>query len=347
MTEISGQFELRKRDHIRIALDTKSEATGRSGLESFELMHDALPEMDFSEVMLATEAFGVEFSSPFFISSMTAGHDGSLQINHRLANAAAEKNWLMGVGSQRKQLTDAGARAEWTAIRRQTPKVKLAGNIGLSQLIQTKPDQIQALVDSLEAVAMFVHLNPLQEVLQKEGTPNFKNGVQAIEILCAKLSVPVIVKEVGCGMSRSTLAKLQNIGVAAVDMSGLGGTHWGRVEAYRSEEGESLREAGEVFANWGMSNVESLLIAQELKPDYSLWASGGVRSGLDAAKLIALGASMVGLAKPLLEKALVSEEALLKQMNQFELELKIAMFCTASKTVSELRDRKLWQWRKI
>jgi isopentenyl-diphosphate delta-isomerase len=351
MAESLDQFELRKKDHIQLALDPRTEAVSHSGLERITLCHDALPEMDFSEVTLATTLFGHSVASPLFISSMTAGHQESVQINLTLARMASEKKWLMGVGSQRKELFSPEAASEWKAIRKEVPGVLLAGNIGLTQLIQSPISDIQKLVDSLEAVAMFVHLNPLQEVLQKEGTPQFRNGVAAIEKLCKTLSVPVIVKEVGCGMSKATLKKLAGLGVAAVDVSGLGGTHWGRVEGFRNSERDPIYQAAHVFRSWGTTSVDSLLSARELKAteklDYALWASGGVRSGLDAAKLMALGASMVGLAKPLLEKAILGEAALRTQMEQFELELKIAMFCTGSQKVSDLTSRKVWQWLEI
>jgi isopentenyl-diphosphate Delta-isomerase len=251
----------------------------------------------------------------------------------------------MGVGSQRRELGDLEAAAEWRALRKKAPKVELLGNLGLAQLIKTKISEVERLVESLEASAMIVHLNALQECLQPEGTPEFKGGLKAIERLAEKLSVPVVIKETGCGFSRETLKRLKGTGVAAVDVSGLGGTHWGRIEGDRNSTGSSAADAAVTFANWGISTVDSLLEATKLKPDYEVWASGGVRSGLDAAKLLALGATSVGFAMPVLEAALSGEEALLGKMAQFEFELKTALFCTGAKSIAGLQRGKVWRWR--
>ncbi len=346
-------FESRKRQHIQLALANENQATGFSELDRVRLIHEALPDFDFSDINIRQRIFRREtkqnlvVNSPIFISSMTAGFEGSLQLNAVLAEAAQNCNWLMGVGSQRKELnkelklSDFGAESEWVKLRAKAPKALLAGNIGISQLI-THGDRIQGLVDSLGAVALFVHTNPLQEALQPEGTPQFKGSLQAIEKLCSRLSVPVILKEVGCGFSKATLRRLANTGLAAIDLSGLGGTHWGRLEGMRCPEDSLQKKASQVFANWGNSTVQSLLWAKEVKQeikeelkqetkkdmDFEVWASGGVRSGLDAAKLLAMGANMVGVAKPLLEAALQGPEKVVEVMKQMEFELKVAMFCT-------------------
>lgn len=249
----------------------------------------------------------------------------------------------MGVGSQRKQLTEESAASEWKEIRKQCSRVRFFGNIGVSQLASIGVDSVRRLADSLDAEAMIVHTNPLQEVLQPEGTPQFRGGLKALEKLCRDLGRPVIVKETGCGFSEPTLRRLMGLGVAAVDVSGIGGTHWGRVEGGRSQPGSMLHQAAQTFADWGESTVDSLVAAVELKADYSVWASGGVRTGLDAAKLIAMGAEMVGFAKPIIEAALKGEEFLDKQMATFEYELKVAMFCTGSSTVAQLRNKNVWE----
>jgi isopentenyl-diphosphate delta-isomerase len=187
MNESNTQFENRKRDHIKIALDPRSQTEGQNGLDSIELVHEALPEMNFKEVDISTSFFfsgtSVPLSSPIFISSMTAGHEKGREINEALARLSDRRQILMGVGSQRRELTDSNAAEEWTQVRKQAPKAKLLGNIGISQLIKTPIDDIRRLVDATEAVALFVHVNPLQEALQPEGTPNFKNSLEAIENL--------------------------------------------------------------------------------------------------------------------------------------------------------------------
>ncbi len=347
MSESSSQFEKRKQDHIRIALDPRSQAEGRSGLDSVQLVHEALPNLNFKEVDSSTSFFSKKISAPFFVSSMTAGHDKGLEINSRLARLSAEKQILMGVGSQRRELADPEARQEWKEVRKQAPKALLLGNLGIAQVIRTPVDQIRALVESLEAEALFIHLNPLQECLQPEGTTEFRGGEAAIQALVQTLSIPVIVKEVGCGFSRDTLKRIYNLGVYAVDVSGLGGTHWGRVEGYRSEKTELLFQVAQTFENWGLSTVESLLSAKEIDEKIPVWASGGVRDGLQAAKLLALGADMVGMAQPWLKAALESPESVDALYEKLLLELRIAMFCTGVATIGELKTKRVWKWHAL
>jgi isopentenyl-diphosphate delta-isomerase len=247
----------------------------------------------------------------------------------------------MGVGSQRRELGDATAAMEWQKIRKVAPKAKLLANIGIAQLIQTPLDAVRKLTESTEALGIFVHVNPLQEVLQPEGTTDFRNGLKAIADLVKFAGVPVIVKEVGCGFSVETLKRLQDTGIFAVDVAGKGGTHWGRIEGYRSEEGQMLYQVAQTFQNWGLSTVQSLRNAKDARVGYEIWASGGVRSGLDVAKLCALGASRVGLAQPFLAAALKGDSALEELLNKLELELKITMFCTGSKKISDLQTKRV------
>lgn len=338
------QFERRKADHIRLSLSPKNEARGENGFDRIQLIHEALPELNFEEVSLAVKSLNVKLPTPLLVSSMTAGHIESLDLNQRLALACERRGWRMGVGSQRRELGDKSAAKEWQTLRKKAPKVKLLGNLGLAQIIQTKLSDVEALVDSLEASAMIVHLNGLQECLQPEGTPQFKGGLKAIEKLAKTLSVPVIVKETGCGFSTRTLKRLNNIGVSAVDVSGYGGTHWGRIEGDRNDQDSVQKLAATTLKGWGISSLESLLNAQKVKPKYEVWASGGIRSGLDAAKALALGATTIGMAKPILECALVSEDALDQRMAQVEFELKTVLFCMGMKSVEQLQKKKVWQW---
>lgn len=330
------QFESRKRDHVRIALSPLVQTEHLSEFHKIQLMHEALPEIDFSEVQISTNLFGKKVNAPLFVSSMTAGHADSVKINQILAEACQNKKWMLGVGSQRKELNDLSAVAEWKQIRKVAPDVLLFGNIGITQLIQSSVDQIQRLVDSLQAVGLFVHTNPLQEALQQEGTPNFRGGLKALENICNKLNVPVVLKEVGCGFSLSTLQRLNDVGFAAVDVSGAGGTHWGRIETQRNQN-----QFGEAFNDWGISTLDSILAAKEANLKFQVWASGGVRTGLDAAKLLALGASMVGFAQPALKAAL--ENKLIEWMENLEKELKVSLFCTGSINLEKFQSRKLWK----
>lgn len=339
-SEPIGQFESRKRDHIRLALDPQNEAVGGSQLDRIELIHDAMPELDFTDIDIHSQRFGQATATPFFVSSMTAGHHDAVNINQVLIQACAEQGWAMGVGSQRRELFDPAAAEEWQAIRAIANNVELYGNLGLSQLIKTPIADIQRLVDSLQATAMIIHCNALQECMQPEGTPQFRGSFAALEQLCNTLTVPVIVKETGCGFAKHTLEKLQQLPVAAVDVSGFGGTHWGRIEGQRAEQQSINAKAAQTFQHWGVATVDSVLFAQQIQADYDVWASGGVRNGLDAAKLLALGASNIGFAKPMLHAALEGVDNVVNTMQSLEYELKVAMFCTNSKNLASLRENK-------
>jgi len=334
-------FENRKADHLRLSLSSAMEASGGSGLDRVQLLHEALPEMNFSEVKLETKFWRYRAASPLFISSMTAGHKGGEALNHTLARVAGLRRWPMGLGSQRRELTDPNAQTEWKKLRKVAPDAFLLSNLGLSQLITTPLKQVMNLVDSLEAGGLFIHANALQEALQPEGTPEFKGGLKALEKLCKASAVPVVLKETGCGFSSATLKRLKSTGLAAVDVSGFGGTHWGRIEGGRAAENSLQRSAALTFANWGVSTTDSLRNAAKL--NLEIWGSGGIRSGLDAAKAIALGAHKVGFAKPALERALEGDESLDKWMELMEFELKVALFCTGSKDPQALRKGKKWQ----
>jgi isopentenyl-diphosphate delta-isomerase len=341
----SGQFEERKRDHIRFSLDSATQSTGWSGLDRVRLRHEALPELDFADLSLAAPCVGKTLPTPFYISGMTAGHGEAPRLNRVLARAAESKGWAMGVGSQRRDLENPNSIDDWARFRTEFPKLALFGNLGLAQVITSPIGEIQKLVDAIEATGLAVHLNAMQEAIQPEGTPQFAGGLKALEKLCKTLSVPVVLKETGCGFSKKTLGRLAQTGLAAIDLSGLGGTHWGRIEGMRAAGGSLQARAAVTFAHWGESTVESVVAGREVLPGMELWASGGVRSGLDAAKLIALGAHRVGYAQPALKAAMESEAALLAWMEQMEFELKVALFCTGCRTPSELREGKdQWTW---
>lgn len=339
--ESIDQFTARKADHIQLALDPQNQAQALSGLEQLRFEHTALPELNFDELSIAGRRFGEATANPFLVSSMTAGHAAGMNVNQVLATACATTHWAMGVGSQRRQLHDPSIDTEWTQLRQLAPNITLFGNIGLAQVITSSTDAIQRLVDSLAAHAMIVHTNPLQEVMQPEGTPQFKGGYHALENLCRHLPIPVILKETGCGFSKDTLKRLQSTGIAAVDISGMGGTHWGRIEGQRATKHSMQAQAANTFKNWGIPTVISLQSAVALQPPYEVWGSGGVRSGLDAAKLIAMGATTIGFAKPLLETALKGVDATIHLMQTIEYELKCALFCTGSNTLDSLKENKL------
>lgn len=363
--ETTHEFESRKADHIRVAMDPQVQSFG-SGFDQIQFVHEALPEIDFHDISISAEIFSEtshsrKLESPFFISSMTAGHAGSHSLNEKLARAAELKGWAMGVGSQRRELQDLTAAAEWSQIRKFCPHVTFFGNLGLSQLIHTDVDIVRRLADSLDATAMIIHLNPLQESLQTEGTPRFRGGLQAIEKLVRGLGRPVIVKETGCGISGMTAKRLVDAGVAAIDVAGRGGTHWGRIEGVRagassqpaeatelSKRAAILSDAANTLGDWGIATVDSLrqvarvfetTSQSDTRTATELWASGGVRSGLDGAKALALGASMVGVAQPLMAAVLEGEQELRHVMDRFDYELKTVLFCQGARSISELKSR--------
>ena len=216
-------------------------------------------------------------------------------------------------------------------------------NLGLAQLIASPTDRVRSLLDATGSQALCVHLNSLQEMLQPEGTPAFRGGVEALIRAVEGLDVPVVVKETGCGISGRTASRLQEAGVAAIDVSGMGGTHWGRIEGARAEAQSIQDRASQIYAGWGIPTAESVRQVVQKATRAEVWASGGVRSGLDAAKLIALGAHRVGYAQPALVAALEGEAALDRWMESQEFELRVALFCTGSRSPHELRTQeKVW-----
>jgi isopentenyl-diphosphate delta-isomerase len=341
------QFEGRKREHLRHALDPAHQADGLGGLGLVRLVHEALPDLDLQDVSLESTCLGERSVTPFYVAGMTAGHADAPALNLLIAKMCESRGWAMGVGSQRRELEASGDSPDrWSALRRQAPRLFLFANIGISQLITLFAGKgagvvaLRKLVDSLEAQALVVHANALQEALQPEGTPQFKGALPALAKVCRELGVPVVLKETGCGFSAATLRRLRETGLAALDVSGLGGTHWGRIEGARAGQGSILEEASRTFADWGVPTVDAVIDARrELGAKTEVWASGGVRTGLDAAKLIALGANQVGFAKPALEAAMQGEAALKHWMSVREQELRIALFCTGSESPSALRGK--------
>lgn len=364
------QFESRKLEHLRIASSSQVQTSSLSGLDQIQLIHEACPDLNYQDVSLNTSFLNFNLKYPFFISSMTAGHPGGLSINCLLAEAAERHGILMGVGSQRRELYDSQSAKEWIQVRKLAPKAVLFGNIGIAQLIVSKPSEILSLVDNLQAQGLFVHLNALQEVIQAEGTPNFKGSLQAIKDLVKISSVPVVIKETGSGMSVDTVHRLLDAGVAAVDLAGLGGTHWGRVEGFRSSVDPVSARVSDTFKNWGLSSVDTLLKLRQLEwskdaiAKNQIWSSGGVRNGLQIGKLLALGAGLVGMAKPFLEPFVDSvlsnhsedkqksftmktdPEAIAKELDlqvQFlKAELQTTLFCTGHSDLESFKKSVSW-----
>jgi len=334
----------RKADHLRISLE--EDVTFPSlvtGFEDFRFTHCALPELDREAVDLTTHFLGRPLRVPILISSMTGGIPEAGEINRRLAQAAQVMGVAMGLGSQRAGLEDPEVVSTYQ-VRSVAPNVPLYANLGAVQFnYGYTVEHARRAVEMIEADGLILHLNPLQEALQPHGNTNFHGLLDKIAVLCRQMPVPVIVKEVGWGLSGSVARQLIEAGVAALDVAGAGGTSWSEVEKYRTDP--VRRRMAEAFAGWGLPTAEALLQVRAVAPDLPLIASGGIRTGVDAAKALALGADLVGLASPLLKAAAQSAEAVIAELTQISEELRTAMFCVGAGDLAALRRTPLTRTR--
>ncbi|MEM7536969.1 MAG: type 2 isopentenyl-diphosphate Delta-isomerase [Chloroflexota bacterium] len=335
-------IQQRKADHIRINLE---EDVGflqlTNGLEHIRLEHQALPELHYNEVDTRQTIFGKELAAPILVSSMTGGTEHAQKINLNLAQAAQEYGLALGMGSQRAAIV-AGETIDTFKVRSVAPDILLFANIGAVQLnYGFGVAECQQAVDMIEADALFLHLNPMQEVFQEGGDLDWRHLVDKIATICAQLAVPVIIKEVGWGISHRAATQLLEAGVAAIDVAGGGGTSWSQVEMLRAPTARRQRLAA-TFRDWGISTADSLRTVAHIRDEYNcpelvITASGGIRNGLEIAKCVALGADLVGLASPFLKCAVVSAEAVMEEMSILQEELKIAMFCSGTQNLTALR----------
>ncbi len=330
MSEISQ----RKSQHIEVCLNGEDVDRQSNQWNDIKLTHRALPELDFNAVDTSTEFLGKTLAFPFLISSMTGGRSGNLaKINQRLAEAAEICGVAMAVGSQRVQMEDDGAENSFS-LRQFAPTTVLIGNVGAVQLnYGFGIKECEKAVKTLQADGLYFHLNPLQEIIQTAGDVDFSDLASKIKAISNELSVPLLVKEVGAGLSTKDVEKLIDANVAVIDFAGTGGTSWSRVESHRSPENESL---GILFQDWGISTVDCLKQNHHLCTEQTFIASGGLRNGLDLAKSIILGAKLGGFALPLLEPATISTDAVVTKINQIKKEFQTAMFLLGCKTVDEL-----------
>lgn len=336
-------IDQRKADHIRINLEEDVRFPSlTTGLEHFRFVHQALPELDLPTVQTGVKLFGKSLSAPILVSSMTGGTTEAEQINRNLAAAAQAQGLAMGVGSQRAAIERRSASTTFR-VREVAPDILLFANLGAVQLnYNYGVDECRHAVDMIEADALILHLNPLQEAVQAGGDLNWHGLLNKIERVCQVLPVPVVAKEVGWGISERTTRLLINAGVRAIDVAGAGGTSWSQVEMHRAPT-ERLRRLAAAFADWGIPTAESLLTVRRVRdevqrPDLALFASGGIRTGLEIAKCVALGADLVGLASPFLKRAVESAEAVAEEMDILRAELQITMFCSAAGDVEQLRQ---------
>lgn len=327
----------RKADHIRINLEEDVAAKGvRAGFDEWRLQHRALPEIDLDDVDLSTRFLDRRLGAPFLISCMTGGTERAHVINVRLAGVAQERRLAMGLGSCRVLLEHPEVLPTFD-MRDIAPDVPLLANLGAVQLNRgIGVAECRRLLEMLRADALVLHLNPLQEALQPEGDTCFGGLLPQIARLCAGLRAPVIVKEVGWGIAPDLVTALVDAGVAAVDVAGAGGTSWSEVERHRMNDAVRARVAA-AFAGWGIPTADAVRQARIAAPSTTLIASGGVRDGVDIAKALALGADLAGLAGPLLRAAATGEDTLRETVEVLLEELRLAMFCTGSARVRDLR----------
>ncbi|MBU5467571.1 type 2 isopentenyl-diphosphate Delta-isomerase [Virgibacillus sp. MSJ-26] len=330
----------RKTEHIRLCLNDNVEGVNKStGLEGISFIHNALPEINFKDVNLETSFLNKPLQAPFLVSSMTGGSKLAADINQNLARAAEEKGWVIALGSTRA-LLESDAHQESFLIRKQAPTVPLIANLGAVQLnYGYGAEEAQRIVDMTEADSLVLHFNSLQEVFQDEGDLNFDTLLPKIEALCKKVNVPVGAKEVGFGIDGPVAKKLYDVGVSYIDVAGAGGTSWSQVEKLRSED-PMRKAAAEAFNNWGNPTKDCLVSVKSLLDNVPLVASGGMKTGVDAAKALTIGADVVGFARQLLQAATESTEAVIKQMDQIEFELKTTMFGIGAKFLDELKNTK-------
>jgi len=337
------EIETRKADHLRVCLDEDvqfEEVT--SGFECYRFTHDCLPEINRGEINLKTTFLGKNLGAPLLISSMTGGTELAQLVNRRLAIVAQRYGLAMGVGSQRIVIEHPHL-ASTFAVRSFAPDILLLANLGAVQLnYGCGVDDCLRLVNALEADGLILHLNPLQECVQSRGDTNFRGLLGKIAQLCQQLTIPVVVKEVGNGISAPMAKRLIDAGVTAIDVAGAGGTSWAKVESQRAKDNKQ-RRLGQTFADWGLPTAECIKSIRAIAPTIPLIASGGLVNGLDVAKAIALGADLAGLARPFLAAAVTSEAAVDEFVEILIAELETALFCTGNTTLAELRSSEALQ----
>jgi len=336
---MAEKIKARKLNHLMIALTKRVESDKSSGFNDVTLIHNALPEVNKEEIDASLSLFGCLLNAPLIIEPMTGGASKTIKINASLAEAAEKLKIGIGVGSQRAALKDSSLKKTYTIVREKASSTLVLANIGCSQILGDEGVQnAKEAVEMINANALTIHLNPLQESIQPEGETRFKGILNAISQVVKKLNVPVIVKETGAGISMEVAKKLESVGIEFVDVAGLGGTSWAGVEYYRAKasSNKTLESLGKTFWNWGIPTVASLI---EVKSSTKLKAiaSGGVRTGIDVAKSIALGAEAAGLALPLLKYAVKGAKHTIRFLQVIIEELKTAMFLTGSRNLAELK----------
>ncbi|WP_445506321.1 type 2 isopentenyl-diphosphate Delta-isomerase [Niallia sp. 03190] len=334
-------IEQRKSEHIEICLYNNVNSSGiTNGLENYYFIHQALPEIDFQEIDISTDFLGKRQRTPFLISSMTGGTKKAYEINKNLAAAAEENGWALALGSTRSALEKEDM-AYTFQLRKYAPTTPIIANLGAVQLNYGYGiEECQKIIELTEADALVLHLNSLQEVIQTEGNTNFKQLLLKIKKVCSNIQVPVGIKEVGWGINGQLAKRLMDCGIQFVDVAGAGGTSWTEVEKNRSTDSLKIL-AAQAFADWGIPTAECIIDCRKENESGVLIASGGLHTGVDAAKALALGANMVGFGRTILKDAVDSKEKLLQTFNRIEFELKLAMFGIGAESLKNIHRSSL------
>lgn len=334
-------IDQRKADHIRINLEEDVRSALTSGLERYHFIHEALPELDLESVDASLTVFGKRLAAPILISSMTGGTEEAGEINRRLAEAAQEVGVAMGIGSQRAALENPKHIPTFAIARKAAPNILLFANLGAVQLNYGYTiEHCRRAVDMIQADALILHLNPLQEAVQAGGDTNFAELAKKIEKISKMLEVPLIVKEVGWGISERTARLLADCGVSAIDVAGAGGTSWSQVEMHRAPD-EFTRQLAATFVGWGIPTADSILNVRKAAPGVTVFASGGLKDGLDIAKCIALGATLGGMAGQFLKAAAVSTEKAVEVIKLTKRQIEVTMFSCGVGQLDRLNIRKM------
>ncbi len=344
-----SKISTRKADHVElVATEDVSYRDIRTGFDLLRFEHNALPELSLDDVDSSTTFLGKPLDAPILISSMTGGYAEAEKINAALARTAKQFGLAIGIGSARQALESKQYHKSFSVVRKEHPHGLIFTNIGGAEIAalhaKGKITSLKKIIDLVKADGIIVHLNPLQELMQPEGSRDFRGVLSAIDALCHQFRIPVIVKEVGAGISRATAERLINVGVRVIDVAGSGGTSWSGVEILRQKKNE--RAALDPFWDWGIPTVEALRAVKELKQTmtFGLIASGGIRSGVDIAKSITLGADLAGIAQPLMKAFYEGgEELLVDYVTTLIMQLKTAMLLTGSKTIGDLSGQTLFQ----
>jgi isopentenyl-diphosphate delta-isomerase len=334
------QIRSRKEDHIRINLEENVNSGLTTGLEYYRFIHRALPEINLDDIDQSQEIFKRRLASPILISSMTGGTSEASRINQILAEAAQETHIALGLGSQRAALEQPKLIPTFQ-VRQYAPDILLLANLGAIQLnLGYGVEQCLRVIEMIEADALILHLNALQEAFQPEGDTVFSGLISKIESICRQIPIPIVVKEVGWGISIIDAKRLVNAGVSAIDVAGAGGTSWSQVEMYRARS-ESQKRLAAAFINWGIPTAEAILNVRQADPNIIIFASGGLRTGIDISKCIALGATLGGMAGPFLKAAMNSLSETVLSIQEIQKEIKVCMFASGTSKLKELNQDKL------